>query len=74
MSTDGTHVEVMQGGTTAADATSEQAWQDDAALRQAHIAGTIAETEVKERARDQITQPADVHIRIETDGCPPKTS
>ncbi|MCX4564657.1 hypothetical protein OHA02_52215 [Streptomyces phaeochromogenes] len=64
MPTDGTHVEVIQGSSTAADSTTARKADDDAALRKARLKDLTAETALKHNAGEHITEPTDVTIRI----------
>jgi hypothetical protein len=64
MPTDGTHVEVLQGSTSAADDTTAHEADDQAAHRQALLEDLEAATELKKEAVKHISEPADVRIRI----------
>jgi hypothetical protein len=69
MPTDGTHIEVIQGATSAADDTTAREADDEAARREALLEDLTAGTELKKAAGQQISEPADVRIRI---GIPPR--
>jgi hypothetical protein len=64
--TDGTHVEVIQGVTSAADPVTSQEISDATTLRE-----TILETEkrsakLKDKAYDQMSEPATIHVHVGT--------
>ncbi|MEE3918929.1 hypothetical protein V2I01_12330 [Micromonospora sp. BRA006-A] len=67
MPTDGTHLEVVQGVTTAADAVTAKEISDAEALRRRCSTARCRPTG-RTKAYDQMTEPADVDIRL---GTPP---
>ncbi|MBQ1066101.1 hypothetical protein [Micromonospora sp. D75] len=66
MPTDGTHLEVVQGVTTAADEVTAKEISDAEALRAALLDGEVQTNRLRTRAYDQMTEPADVDIRLGT--------
>ncbi|MEU4794069.1 hypothetical protein AB0F95_30625 [Micromonospora tulbaghiae] len=64
MPTDGTHLEVVQGATTAADAVTAKEISDAEALRAALLDGEVQTNRLRTRAYDQMTEPADVGIHL----------
>ncbi|WP_218160015.1 hypothetical protein [Streptomyces sp. PAN_FS17] len=70
MPTDGTHVEVVQGVTTAADQVTGREIEDAEALRAALLAAEEETARLKQRAHDRMTKPADLEVHI---GTPPMT-
>ncbi|WP_030242178.1 MULTISPECIES: hypothetical protein [unclassified Streptomyces] len=64
MPTDGTHVEIVQGVTSAADPVTTQEIEDAQAMRQALLAGEQQAAKLKDRAYDRMTQPADIEVHI----------
>jgi hypothetical protein len=64
--TDGTHLEVVQGATTAADAHTEQEIDDAAALRASLLAGAQAEAAVTEKANTLMKGNATVTVNVGT--------
>ncbi|MGC4847581.1 hypothetical protein ACLQ3F_10095 [Micromonospora sp. DT15] len=68
MPTDGTHLEVVQGATTAADAITSKEITDAEALRAALLDGELQTNRLKTRAYDQMTEAADVDIHLGTSG------
>ncbi|MGW1675187.1 hypothetical protein [Streptomyces sp. NPDC002324] len=66
MPTDGTHVEVIQGYSTAADTTTAREAGDAAALRKARLQDLGAETALKHSAGEHLKEPTEVTIRIGT--------
>src|SRR5262249_40578237 len=64
MPTDGTHIEVIQGSTTAADAITSQEINDATSLRAALIDNEQKRSALKDKAADQITEPAKVVVRV----------
>ncbi|NKE72896.1 hypothetical protein [Candidatus Manganitrophus noduliformans] len=67
MPTDGTHIEVIQSMTSAADQFSKNEVDDANALRNAMIESERQDVELKKKALTQVTQPANVEVRINTD-------
>lgn len=67
--TDGTHVEVVQGMTSAADDFTRMQLQDTRNMLVARIDGELQDVQLKKRALDQIGAkgPANVEIRIGTE-------
>lgn len=65
--TDGTHLEVVQGATTALDVMSEGEAKALTDLRAAQLLSHKEDTELKRAAVAQITEPATVKISITTD-------
>lgn len=68
MPTDGTHVEVIRGCTSAADVTTMREDLDEHARRHAVLADLEAGTEIKQRAADRLGWCTRLRIRI---GLPP---
>ncbi|WCN79559.1 hypothetical protein [Micromonospora sp. LH3U1] len=68
MPTDGTHLEVVQGATTAADAVTSKEITDAEALRAALLDGELQTNRLKTKAYDQMTEAADVDIHLGTPG------
>jgi hypothetical protein len=66
--TDGTHVEVVQGATSAADTATAAEIESAADMRDAQLVSEKRTDELKERARDQMTEPARIRVRVDTDG------
>jgi hypothetical protein len=64
MPTDGTHIEVVQGATNAADTVTKQEITDAEAMRQALLASEQQDGKLKDRAYDHMTEPADVEVHI----------
>ncbi|MCZ7434835.1 hypothetical protein O7598_00330 [Micromonospora sp. WMMC241] len=64
MPTDGTHLEVVQGATTAADAVTSREITDAEALRAALLDGEVQTNRLRTKAYDQFTEPADVDIHL----------
>jgi hypothetical protein len=64
MPTDGTHLEVIQGFTTAADAITSREIDDAATLRTALIDNEQKRSTLKDKAASQITEPAKVIVRV----------
>jgi hypothetical protein len=72
MPTDGTHVEVIQGATSAADNTTAHEAEDEASHREALLEDLTAGTELKKETIKHIEGPADVRIRIGLPPCAPE--
>jgi hypothetical protein len=70
MPTDGTHVEVVQGITTAADVITDQEIADAAGLREAVLESKKRAAKLKDKAYDQMTEPATIKVRVDTDDTP----
>jgi len=68
--TDGTHLEVVQSMTTAADALSDAENADAAMLRAAVIDSHKQDAQVKKTAVTQMTGAATIDVRVGTDGTP----
>jgi hypothetical protein len=68
MPTDGTHVEVVQASSMAADPVTLKASDDASKLREAAIASEEQDARLKDKAYDQLTKPASLQVRISTDG------
>jgi hypothetical protein len=68
MPTDGTHIEVVQGYSMAADAVTLKASDDASELREAITASRKQDVRLKEKAFDQLSQPAALEVTIYTDG------
>lgn len=68
MPTDGTHLEVVQGATTAADAITAREIADAEALRTALLDGEVQTNRLRTRAYDQMTEAADIDIHLGTPG------
>ncbi|TDU90345.1 hypothetical protein EV138_3931 [Kribbella voronezhensis] len=68
MPTDGTHLEIVQGATSAADAVTSQEITDAEAMRAALLAAEKQAGKLKDRAWDQMTEPAELEVHI---GTPP---
>jgi hypothetical protein len=64
MPTDGTHVEIVQGLTSAADPITAQEVKDAAELRAALLESEKRSAKLKDKAYDQMTQPATVGVEI----------
>jgi hypothetical protein len=60
MPTDGTHLEVVQGITSATDQITSPEIDDAAAMRKALLAGEQQAAKLKDRAYEQMTEPADL--------------
>ncbi|MBU2667489.1 hypothetical protein KOI35_28650 [Actinoplanes bogorensis] len=67
MPTDGTHLEVVQGATTAADAVTAKEITDAEELRAALLESERQSNRLKTKAWDQISEPADLDVHIGTD-------
>jgi hypothetical protein len=65
--TDGTHLEVVQGITSAADEFSQKDIETSSNLKEAFIKGEKQNIEIKKKALSQITQAASVEVRINTE-------
>jgi hypothetical protein len=70
MPTDGTHLEVIQGITSAADAITAKEIEDAAGLRVALLESEQRSAKLKDKAIDQMTEPASIDINIGSDGTP----
>jgi len=70
MPTDGTHIEVIQGVTNAADAITGQEIADAAGLREALLEGEKQSAKLKDKAYDQMTQPATIKVHVGTGDLP----
>jgi hypothetical protein len=68
MPTDGTHLEVVQGMTSAADAVSQKEIEDATALRSAILDREKSLIKLNDKASNQITAPATLNVNIGTDG------
>src|SRR4029077_8353221 len=66
MPTDGTHVEVIQGATGAADAFTGQEIADATKLREALLESEKLSAKLKDKAHDQMTQPATIEVHVRT--------
>jgi hypothetical protein len=64
MPTDGTHIEVIQGYSTAADQSTAREAADEEARRRTALDDAKAELAIKKRVEQHISKPADVHIRL----------
>lgn len=64
MPTDGTHIEVMQAITTAADPVTALEIADAESLRAVVIENERSALALRDKAKDQMTQPADLQITI----------
>jgi len=64
MSTDGTHLEVVQGATNAADDITQREIADAAELREALLESEKWSAKLKEQAHDQMTQPATIDVHV----------
>lgn len=71
MPTDGSHVEVIQGTTTAADAITSKESEDAQARRLAELEALGADTTLRKSASEHITEPVQVRVWISTPD-PPK--
>jgi hypothetical protein len=67
MPTDGTHVEVVQAYSMAADAVTMNASDDASDLRHATIASREQDARLKDKAYDQLTKPASLQVTISAD-------
>lgn len=70
MPTDGTHVEVVQGVTNAADAIKSQEIADAARLREAELESEKQSARLKDKAHDQMTHPATIEVHVGTSDSP----
>jgi len=64
MPTDGTHLEVIQGLSNAADTVTRQEIADAGLMRKALLRSEEQSARLKEKAYDQMTQPADIEVQI----------
>lgn len=67
MPTDGTHIEVVQSMTSAADEISKKEVDDVGEIRNSLIENGKLDADIKNKALTQITQPASVEVKIRTD-------
>jgi hypothetical protein len=72
--TDGTHLEVVQAATMAADEMTLKDANAGSELRQAFIDSQKQDARLKAKAHDQITQPASLEVRITPSGAPDESS
>jgi hypothetical protein len=70
MPSDGTHIEVIQGTTTGADAITAQEIADAAGLRTALVESEKRSATLKDKALDQMSEAATVEVQIGA-GTPP---
>ena len=70
MPTDGTHLEVVQASTMAADEMTLAGAEAASELRQALIDSQKQDAKLKAKAHDQITQPASLEVKITPSGVP----
>ncbi len=70
MPTDGTHIEVVQGATNAADAITGKEIEDATGLREALLGSEKWSAKLKEQAHNQMTQPATIDVQVGTGGSP----
>jgi hypothetical protein len=68
MPTDGTHIEVVQAATSAADLATKQEIDDAAALRSALVESEQRSAGLKDKAAQQMTEPATINVRVGADG------
>jgi len=68
MPTDGTHVEVIQSATTAADQFSIKELEDAEKLRAALIESQQKDVKLKEKAIGQMTEAASIDVHLKIDG------
>jgi hypothetical protein len=68
MPTDGTHTEVVQAFSMAADAVTLKMSDDASKLRAAAIASQEQDARLKNKAYDQLTKPASLRVTISADG------
>ena len=64
MPTDGTHIEVIQGLTSAANSITMQEIRDAAELREALLESEKRSAKLKDKAYDRMTEPADVEVQV----------
>ena len=64
MPTDGTHLEVVQASTLAADEITMKEAEDASNLRKGLIASQLQDERLKDKAYDQMTQPASLEVKI----------
>ncbi len=70
MPTDGTHVEVVQGVTNAADPITDQEIADAAALRKTLLESEKQSVKLKDKAHEQMTHPATIEVHVGTSNSP----
>ena len=68
MPTDGTHLEVVQGITSAADDTTKSEIESAEELREALLESEKRSAKLKDTAIDQMTEPATIDVRVGADG------
>jgi hypothetical protein len=68
MPTDGTHLEVVQGATTAADDVTKSEIESAEELRDALLESEKRSAKLKDKALDQMTDPATIDVRVGADG------
>lgn len=66
--TDGTHIEITQSATTAADDTTRNQAGDENRLREATIDARRRDVDIKDKLLDKIAQPSAVEMRVHVDG------
>lgn len=71
MPTDGTHVEVVQGMTSAADAVTGKEIDDARKLRKALLANERQTARLKDRAYDRMTQAAEIKVHLGSEAANP---
>ncbi len=74
MPTDGTHLEVVQAATMAADEVTMKEAEDASKLRKAFIASQQQDERLKDKAYNQMTQPATVEVKIKPYAGPDRSS
>jgi hypothetical protein len=74
MPTDGTHLEVVQASTMAADEVTMKEAEDASNLRKALIASQQQDERLKHKAYNQMTQPAEVEVKIKPYAGPDRNS
>lgn len=68
MPTDGTHIEVVQGASNAADAITAKEIEGAQDLREALLESEKRSAKLKDKAYDQMKNPADINVNIDTGG------